>query len=97
MAHEPAPLTPHSGAVSSTKTIEIARPQLRDSVSGREIREGGLSLPLPSPTLAGRTSHGGDAGGARDLSLHAGREGCEHLSGVPSVGPVCEVTARGCD
>jgi hypothetical protein len=46
------PLPPHSGAVSSPKTFQTARPQLRDSVSGREIREGGLSLLSPALAIA---------------------------------------------
>jgi len=42
---------PHRGAVPAMNASRASEPGLRDSVSGREIREGGLSL-LP-PALAG--------------------------------------------
>ena len=59
---------PHRGAVPAMNASRACEPGLRDSVSGREIREGGLSL--LSPALAGAPVDGRRAtGGPWPVSL----------------------------
>ena len=59
---------PHRGAFPAMNASRACEPGLRDSVSGREIREGGLSL--LSPALAGAPVDGRRAtGGPWPVSL----------------------------